>query len=98
MISLSNAIEALRSELARSIEMGKKEDIQFELGGVSIQLEVVAEETTAADGKVNWWVFSGGIQNQVGDKSRHLLTVNLQPTDSQGLPLKVRSHREKAAK
>ncbi len=97
MISLSDAIEALRSELSRSVELGKSADLRFELGEVTIQLEAIAEESTSVEGKVNWWIFAGGVKGQDKDKSKHLLTVNLKPIDVHGQPLKVRAQRENPA-
>ena len=97
MINLSTAIEALRYELEQSIEKGKNKDIQFQLGEISIQLEVIAEKSAEAEGKINWWILSGGLKGKVSNMNKHLLTVYLNPVDKEGRPLKVHSKRDKEA-
>ena len=89
MIRLSDAIENLRAELARAHKVGKSQDINLNLGGIELELEVVAEDETSGDAKVNWWIFGGGVSGKMKDASTHKLKLNLQAVDKKGRPLRV---------
>ena len=94
MIKLSDAIEALREELAHSFEIGKTKDIQFLLEEATIEFQLVAENTVSGEAKVNWWILSGGAGTTTSEKSSHMLTVKLRPIDKGGQALKVSDKRE----
>ncbi len=88
-IRLSDAIENLRAELFRAHRLGKDQDIMFNLGDIELELEVVAEDETSGGAKVNWWIFSGGMEGKIKDANKHKLKLNLQAVDKKGQPLRV---------
>jgi len=89
MIRLSDAIENLREELARVYESGKNKDVRFELGDIELELEVIAEDETSGNTKVNWWIFGGGLSGKIKDASKHKIKLNLHAVDKKGQPLRV---------
>lgn len=89
MIRLSDAIENLRAELTRAHKLGKDQDVNFNLGDIELELEVVAEDETSGDAKVNWWIFGGGVSGKMKDASTHKLKLILQAVDKKGQPLRV---------
>ncbi len=89
LIRLSDAIENLRAELARSREEGASKNLQFNVGSIELDLEVVAENETSDDAKINWWIFGGGINAKVKHASTHKLKLTLEPVDANRKPLRV---------
>lgn len=96
LIRLSDAIENLREELAHARDQGKGKDLQFNVGLIDIELEVVAENETSGNAKINWWVFGGGLDAKAKDASKHKLKLALEAVDADGKPLRVsRQHDER---
>jgi len=89
MIRLSDAIENLRAELARAHELGKDQDIKFNLANIELELEVVAENETSGEAKVNWWIFGVVVSGKMKDAGTHKLKLNLQAVDKKGQPLRI---------
>jgi len=93
LIRLSDAIENLRAELKLAQDKGKDKGLQFNVGAIEIELEVVAETELGTSGKVNWWILGGGVDTKDKDSSKHKLKLTLQPVeidrDGNEKPLKV---------
>jgi hypothetical protein len=89
LIRLSDAIENLRGELRLAQEKGKNQNLQFSVGSIEVELEVVAEDETSASGKINWWIFGGGLDSKIKDSSKHRLKLTLQIVDDSGKPIRV---------
>lgn len=89
LIKLSDAIENLRSELKYAREKGKNQDLQFDLQSIEIELEVIAEDELSTSGKVNWYIFGGGIDSREKNASKHKLKLTLKVVDEHGQPLRV---------
>ena len=94
LIRLSDAVENLREELKLAQEKGKNQDLQFNVGSIEIELEVVAETEIDASGKINWWILGGGMDTRAKDASRHKLKLSLQAVDASGQPLKVSQQQD----
>ena len=96
LIRLSDAIENLRAEPAHARDPGKGKDLQFNVGSIDIELEVVAEDETSGGTKINWWIFGGGVDAKAKDASKHKLKLTLEAVDASGKPLRVsRQHGER---
>jgi hypothetical protein len=89
LIRLSDAIENLRAELAHAQEHGKGKNLQFGVGSIELELEVVAENETSGGAKINWWIFGGGVDAKAKDASKHKLKLTLEAVDASGKPLRV---------
>jgi hypothetical protein len=94
-IRLSEAIDNLREELRFAKEKGGKvnSDLQLVVSSVEIELEIIAEEEDAVSGKVNWYVFSGGVDSKAKDASKHKIKISLQAVDRGGEQIKVATPR-----
>jgi|NOAtaT_6_FD_contig_111_765015_length_1846_multi_2_in_0_out_0_2 hypothetical protein len=89
LIRLSDAINELREELKISQEKGKKHDLQFSIGAIEVEFEVIVEEELGSSAKVNWWIFGGGIDSKMKDASKHKIKLTLQVVDSSDRPFRV---------
>ncbi len=94
-IQLSEAIENLRAELQSAQDQGKDQDLQFRLGPIELELEVVAEKGAEGEAKVNWWIFGGGVSGNVSDASTHKIKLTLQAVDKNGKPIQVANSAER---
>lgn len=94
MIRLSNAIENLREELAEAQEQGKGKALQFDVGTIEIELEVVAEKEIAGNGKINWWIVESGVDTKASKTNTHKLKLTLQTVASNGKPLRVSQQQQ----
>lgn len=93
-IRLSEAIENLRAELQLSQDLGKKQDLQFKLGPIELELEVVAEKGAGAEAKVDWWIFGGGAEANISNASTHKIKMTLEAVDKDGKPFVVADKRK----
>jgi hypothetical protein len=75
-IGISEAIEALRSELTQSVRLGRGQRMQFGLGPIELSLE--ATVTKGADGKINWWIVEAGGKRE--STLTQTVTLMLTPT------------------
>lgn len=89
MIRLSDAIENLRAELSLAHEMGKDQDIMFNLEEIELELDVVAETEGSTSAKVKWFVFSGGVEGKMKNAKTHKIKLNLQAVNKEGQSLRI---------
>ena len=89
LIRLSDAIDNLRAELAHARDQGKGQNLQFNVGLIDLELEVIAENETSGGAKINWWLFGGGLDAKAKDASKHKLKLTLEAVDASGKPLRV---------
>jgi hypothetical protein len=75
VVNLADAIDGLRREFTKAIDIGKAEDMQFEVG--SVELTVQAAVSTDANGKIGWSVFGIGASHERA--STQTLTLKLTP-------------------
>lgn len=83
---LADAVIALRSELVDAMEAGKGEDLQFEVGTVTMEFTVEATADAEAKGGVRFWVVELGTSGSVGRSATHTVTLELKPRTSSGRP------------
>ncbi|KAM3100820.1 trypco2 family protein [Phormidesmis sp. 146-35] len=91
LIKLSDAIENLREELRLAQEKGKNQSLQFDLQSIELELEVIAEGESGVSGKINWYIFGGGVDSKVKDATKHKLKLTLKAVDASGQPIRVSS-------
>jgi hypothetical protein len=82
-IRLSDAIENLREELKLAQEIGKTDQLKFNITSIDLELEVTAEHEKnvegKATGKVRWFVeLAGSVGAKNKDVSKHKLKLTLQ--------------------
>jgi len=88
-IRLSEAIENLREELKLARNKGENRDLQFNVGAIEIELEVVMEKDAGASGKINWYLFAGTMDSKAKDTSKHKLKLSLNAIDNNGNSVRV---------
>lgn len=91
LIKLSDAIENLREELRLAQEKGKNQNLQFDTQLIELELEISAENESGAAGKVNWYIFGGGVDAKAKDASKHKLKLTLKAVNASGQPIRVSS-------
>lgn len=86
-LGLAESIESLRRELSEAIAAGAKEDLQFEVGEIELQLTVTAERSREGSGGVKFWVVNatGGVA--ASDATTHTVTIPLTPRPKGGGPI-----------
>ena len=93
LIKLSDAIENLRQELRLAQGKGKNQSLQFDLQSIELEFEVIAEDESGVSGKINWYIFGGGVDSKVKDATKHKLKLTLKAVDASGQPIRVSSSR-----
>jgi hypothetical protein len=91
---LSEAIESLRAELEYAQREGQGKKLQFNIGAIELELEVLVEKEASGGAKLNWWIFVGGADAKVKGSDRHKLKLTLLAIDSGGQPLRVSKTQE----
>lgn len=79
-VPLASAIEVLRGELVEAVRAGEDQEIQFALGPVELELEVVVEKKVDGQAGIKFWLVSigGGASRSSG--STHTVRLTLTPT------------------
>lgn len=94
LIKLSDAIENLRKELKLAQEKGENQNLQFDIQSIELELEVIAEGESGASGKINWYIFGGGVDSKVKDASKHKIKLMLKAVDATNQPIRVSKSQE----
>jgi hypothetical protein len=89
-VSLTDAVQAVRSELLAAVTDLASEEVRFALG--SVELEFAIELQLAVDGKVQVLVLPAGasLGGSAAAVRLHRLTVTLDPVDTSGQSVKIR--------
>ena len=96
LIRISDAIENLRSELEHARDEGEGKKLQFDMGLIELELQIVAENESSGGAKINWWIFGGGVDAKEKNVATHKLKLTLQALDAKGNPLRVSSPGERS--
>lgn len=92
-ITLSEAIQELRTELAKAIEAGRNDQIKFQPGTIDLELLVTMQKEKEGKAGVKVWVAELGGSLKSQDVNTHKLKISLQPVDAKGKPLTNISRR-----
>jgi hypothetical protein len=89
-IGLSEAIVAVRTELAAAVEQGLDAEIQFPVDGVELEFQVAVTWEGQTGGKARFWVLEWGASGRAARESAHTVNVSLgAPVNRAGEVVKV---------
>jgi len=77
-ISLADGIENLRTQLELALQARRvrsESSVELPLKEVVFETEVIAKKSTSGDGKVNYWIVSGGGSYATGHEARQKITL-----------------------
>jgi hypothetical protein len=102
LIPLAEAISALRAELKKAMVLGAGDDLQFEVGPVELELNLVVEREAKTDGKLQFKIFGWGAEagasGTLGDQRGHKVKLVLKPLSKEGGSIKVSDKLDDKAK
>jgi hypothetical protein len=78
-VSVSEAIEVLRSELEAAFLSGSGRAVRFAVPEAVVTLSVVATREAGADARVRWWVVDGGGSASWTREQTQTLQLTLRP-------------------
>jgi hypothetical protein len=81
-VGLADAVEALRSELTAARNLGRGQDLLFEVGPVDVEFSVVVKRTGGGKAGLTIGVVTLGGEASVGREETHRVKVTLAPKDS----------------
>jgi hypothetical protein len=88
-VELSDAIGALRREVASARLAGVGEPVRFGLGPVELEFELEVKRNGEGEAGVRFGVVTLGGKGSQSSGSTHRLKVTLNPVDAAGAPLEV---------
>lgn len=83
-ITLSDAIQNLRSELLAAMQGDASEALRFRLGPIEMELEVEVTREASAKGGLKWWLIEAGGEAKRGSSSTHRIKLVLEPITAGG--------------
>jgi hypothetical protein len=83
-IGLSEAISALREELASSIRDADGQDIRFRLGQIDLEFQVSIARAAEGHAGLKFWVVSAGAKASDTHASAHTVKVQLHAEHADG--------------
>lgn len=86
-IGLTEAIMALRSELTESVRAAAREELRFEVGQITLELQIEVERSIEGGGGVKAWVVEIGGKGSRTLKNTHTVTIPLKPVGQHGGPV-----------
>jgi Trypsin-co-occurring domain 2 len=78
-VGLAEAIEQVRSELARAQAEGADKELRFRLGDVQLEFSVGLAKEGGGEAGVKLWVVSVGASGSVSSTRTHTVTVSMVP-------------------
>lgn len=88
-LTVSEAIESLRSELAKAQQNGEGKDLRFTVQEVELELDVLLDVEADGKAKANVWLVAGEVKGKVSNSHAHKLKIKLQPLQKGNQPLEV---------
>lgn len=86
---LADTVTALRAELVKAMNAGKSEEVQFEVGTVTMEFAVAATADAEAKGGVRFWVVELGASGSLGQSATHRVTLEMKPQTRSGGNLSI---------
>jgi hypothetical protein len=83
-IPLAAAIEELRAELLRALELGKDQPLQFRVKPVELEMNVTVTRDAAVSGGVKFWVARVGADASQERVASHKIKLVLEPVSVDG--------------
>jgi hypothetical protein len=78
-IPLSEAVNALRVEIAEAVRAGSSEEFRFKLGPIELEFGVEMSRTTGAEAGLRMWVVSAGAKGERTSAATHTVRITLTP-------------------
>lgn len=78
-VSLSEAVDALRAELARAWQGAQSEAVRFKPTAVELTLEVAVTSAGKAQGGVKWWLVDAGGEVSRQSVATQTVKMTLEP-------------------
>ncbi|MGH3465657.1 MAG: trypco2 family protein [Kribbellaceae bacterium] len=78
-LTLGDAIDQLRRELSEAVRRGQGQEVQFELGAVTMEFEVALSTSVEGNAGARFWVVSVGGSAARSGTNTHRLAVELTP-------------------
>jgi len=88
-IGLAEAIQQLREDLTKAQERAQNEDLQFKVGQIELELELVIEQEAGIDGGIKFLIASLGANERIQTAQTHRVKILLDPTGPNGESLNV---------
>lgn len=88
-VSLAKAINQLRQELVEARAGGSGKEVQFEVEGAEIELQVGMTKEGGAGGSVSFWVFSVEASGKLASEVVQTLRLKLRPKGPDGRAINV---------
>ncbi|WP_199545680.1 trypco2 family protein [Streptomyces sp. N35] len=82
-LELTTVVDAIREQLAQSMERSVGQRIQFELGDIELEFAVTVTEDDRREGGVKVWVVGAGASRGSSTASEHRVRLVLKPKDTQ---------------
>jgi hypothetical protein len=86
-IGLKEAIEVLRQELSESILAAADEELRFEVGQITVEMQLAVERKAEGKAGIKFWVLEFGGQGSHGTTETHKITIPLKPIGLDGHPV-----------
>jgi hypothetical protein len=83
-IPLAAAIEELRAELLRALDLGKDQPLQFRVKPVELEMNLTVTRDASASGGVKFWVANVGAEASQERAASHKIKLVLEPVSADG--------------
>jgi hypothetical protein len=89
-IGLVEAIGSLREELAKAVEEGKNQDIQFPVGNIDLEFQVGVTRDVRGGGKLRFWILELGVDSGYAAQTVQKVTISLGAVTAENGTVKIR--------
>jgi Trypsin-co-occurring domain 2 len=80
-LDLADVIKSLREELNEAMVDAAGKVIQFELGPIDLEFQVVVSREAGGSGKIRFWVVELGGEGKMSSASTQVIKLQLTPKD-----------------
>jgi hypothetical protein len=90
-VPLAEFVAGLREEL-RTAQAAREPGLQFAVGPVSVEFNVVTAREGGPEAKVRFWVVEAGGSAQWSREATQKVSLTLTPVDERGQPIYILDH------
>src|SRR5579859_1136058 len=83
-IPLSEMVQSLRAEVQDSIAQSKDQPLRFSVEKIELELNVEVTRDVGGQGKIQFWVLSGGASASQKSASKQTFRLTLLPVSADG--------------
>ena len=88
-IPLADLVDAVRAQLEAAALRSRGQDLQFEVQGLHLEVDVAVEGSREGEGGLKVWVLSVGGKRSRTDTATHKVTLDLAAVNQAGTKFKV---------